>query len=108
MPRSLRTLTRVSRILVTVMALSVVFVLCPCGPGVEAAMDDCCRHLELSISSLCCDGAPTGAPVSVSPALVSLAPPLVARVVPIDVRTAVVSAERAPIRSVAAHTILRI
>lgn len=107
MKRSLRTLTRVSRILVTVMALSVVFVLCPCGPGAEA-MDDCCRHLELSISSLCCDSAPTVSPAPVSPAVVSLAPPLVVRAVQIDFRTAVVSAERAPIRSVAAHTILRI
>lgn len=108
MKRSLRTLGRVSRTLVTVMTLSVVFVLCPCVPGAEGAMDDCCEHLELSISSLCCDSAPTVSPAPVSPAVVSLAPPLVVRAVPVDFRTTVGSAERAFIRSVAAHTILRI
>ena len=35
--------------------LSAVFTLCPCLPGAERAMDDCCAGGELSMSGACCD-----------------------------------------------------
>lgn len=99
---------RVSRGLTVAMALSVVLVFCPCGPGAEMAMDDCCQHPELSISSLCCDGAPSPAPASVSSAVVSHAPLLEARVVPVEFPSQTVRMERAFVRSHAARAILRI
>ena len=98
----------VSRVLVVAMALSLVLTVCPCAPATGAAMDDCCQHLELSISNPCCDGAPSVSPAPASPAIVSLEAPLAVRVLPIEFRATVVPTERAVIHSVAAHTILRI
>ena len=103
-----RALQTVSRVLVAAMALSLVLSVCPCAPVTEAAMDDCCQHLELSISDPCCDEAPAVSAAPVSPAVVSIVAPPVVRAVPFEFRSAVVPVERSLVRFVAAHTILRI
>jgi hypothetical protein len=103
-----RALHTVSRVLVAAMALSLVLTICPCPPGAEGAMDDCCEPLELSISNPCCDEAPSVSPAPVSPAIVSLEPPLAVRALPFEFRAAVVPAERVFSRSGATRTILRI